>query len=79
MDALRSYACGEGWRDVVRRAGGEPMGEPVLSLEPNPSYGLVLTGENGDLVLNEETGEPVVDRTRFLLMARGWATRGDSS
>jgi hypothetical protein len=74
LDFAEALVRGEGWRECVEQAGGRPVGEPEVSREPNPSYGMVVYGNDDRPVLNDE-GEPIVDHIKLFIVASGWAER----
>jgi hypothetical protein len=79
LEMLESHVRGTGWDGFVERAGGTPYSRPD-SVEHvlNHHYGLVLKDDDGTPILGED-GQPLVDRIRLHLVARGWAYREPST
>lgn len=58
---IERRAGDEDWREAVEDAGGRPVGQPVVSRESNPTYGLATPYG--------------VDHVKLYIWARGWAVR----
>jgi hypothetical protein len=75
LAAMEGIVRTEEWPAAVVRAGGCPVGEPEVTREPNPSYGYAFQDEDGNVLLGAD-GEPLIDRAKLLIIARGRAVRG---
>lgn len=70
MRMFRAQAL-EDWRAALKEAGGEPYGDPPTVEEvPNPSFGMVVTDNDGNPVLKED-GSPLLDPVRFTMVVTG--------
>lgn len=73
LACMDHVAVEEWYAELARQGGTAAGGEPRVTHEPNPGYGLVAVDSQG-VPMRREDGEPVIDHDKLFIYVKGWAT-----